>query len=305
MAPPGPYDHRRMPRAQTVAAAGPNRSAFGALPHRGVFGDPRPPALRALALPPRPMPSRQGLRPLKAWRYIGVFGPELMLSIANVRIGRARQCFWAVWDRREGRLYERTRLGGGAVALDRGRARIKDRGVEADVAFEEAPGIETVCASGASYAWTRKQGGIEARGTVLLPGGGRLALRGRAVIDDTAAFYERHTSWHWSAGVGTARDGRQLAWNLVEGVNDPPRGSERTIWIDGDAFEPSPVRFAADLSAVGGLRFSVEAVRERRENLGLIRSTYRQPFGTFAGVLAPGIELAEGFGVMEFHDVYW
>ncbi len=65
------------------------------------------------------------------------------------------------------------------------------------------------------------------------------------------------------------------------------------------------MRFAADLTGVDGLRFSPEAERARHENLGLIRSRYRQPFGTFAGELLPGLELAEGYGVMEAHDVWW
>jgi Protein of unknown function (DUF2804) len=161
-----------------------------------------------------------------------------------------------------------------------------------------------VCPSGRSYAWTRKQGGIRAAGTIALDGEPR-PFEARAVIDDTAAYYERHTSWRWSAGVGVARDGRGVAWNLVSGVNDPPQGSERTVWVDGDPREVEPVAFADDLSYVGALRFSAEAVRERRENLVLLRSTYRQPFGTFSGELPGGVELAEGYGVMEDHDVYW
>ena len=67
--------------------------------------------------------------------------------------------------------------------------------------------------------------------------------------------------------------------------------------------------FADDLSAVAtddgvDLRFAAEAVRERRENLLLVRSAYRQPFGTFSGALpGPGgpLTLAEGWGVMEQH----
>jgi hypothetical protein len=35
-----------------------------------------------------------------------------------------------------------------------------------------------------------------------------------------------------------------------------------------------------------------------------VRSSYRQPFGTFSGELA-GLELAAGYGVMEAHDVFW
>jgi len=250
------------------------------------------------------MPSRQGLRPLKSWRYVGVYGADVMLCVAALRIGPAHQAFWAVWDRARGRMLEDTVLGRGRVRLEAGRVRLHDRAVQLDLRLEEADGIETVSPSGASYAWTRKQGAVRAIGTIALDGEPR-PFEARALIDDTAAYYERHTSWRWSAGVGVARDGRGVAWNLVSGVNDPPRGSERTVWVDGDPREVEPVAFADDLTYVGALRFSAEAVRERRENLVLLRSSYRQPFGTFSGELPGGLELAEGYGVMEDHDVYW
>lgn len=275
------------------------------LPYRGTFGDPRPPQLATLALPPAPMPSGLGTRPLKAWRYVGVFGPELMVCVASVRVGRFRQSFWAVWDRSAGRLYEHTAMGAGGVHLGYGTAAVNDRELGLDLAFTEGAGVETVCASGDGYAWTRKQGGVIAGGTIALRGEPRRAFAGRAVIDDTAAYYERHTHWRWSAGVGMASDGRQVAWNLVDGVNDTPRGSERTVWLDRVPVEVGPVRFADDLSSVGELEFAQEAVRERRENRLLVRSRYRQPFGTFSGALPGGVALAEGYGVMEDHDVHW
>ena len=275
-----------------------------ALPYRGAYGDPRPSPLRALALPPGPMPSHHGARPLKAWRYVGVYAPELMLCAASVRIGHARQAFWAVWDRAARQLHERTVIGRGNVELSAGRARVLEGAVTIDVALDEKPGIETVCRSGRSYAWTRKQGGIRARGTVELAGR-RIELDARAVIDDTAAYYQRHTRWRWCAGVGRAGAGRSLAWNLVAGVNDPTAGSERTVWVDGEPHEVGPCSFADDLSSVDGLRFTAEATRTRRENLVLLTSSYRQPFGTFAGELPGGIGVAEGYGVMEEHDARW
>jgi hypothetical protein len=250
------------------------------------------------------MPPRLGLRPLKAWRYVGVYGPELMLCIGSARIGPARQAFWAVWDRGSESLLERTAVGRGGVSLRAGRAQVVDGPVTVDLELHETAGIETICPSGDSYGWTRKQGGIRARGTVLL--NDRLhSVDAAAVIDDTAAYYERHTSWLWSAGVGAATDGRPVAWNLVSGVNDPTRHSERTVWVDGEPAEAPPSTFAPDLSTVDALRFEAEAVRERRDNLLLIRSTYRQPFGTFSGHLPGGVELANGYGVMEAHDVWW
>ncbi|HWC86929.1 MAG TPA: DUF2804 family protein [Solirubrobacteraceae bacterium] len=255
------------------------------------------------------MPARQGLRALKAWRYVGIYGPDLMLCLGAVRVGPARQAFWALWDRQASLLYERTVRGRGTVRLEPGRARVADGRVELDIELAEIPGIEAICPSGESYAWTRKQGGVRARGAVAVDGRLR-ALDAYAVIDDSAGYHERSLRWQWSAGVGTARDGRAVAWNLVSGINDPPRESERTVWVDGDAAEVGPNAFARDLSWVafaegGELHFRAEAERVRRENTLLVRSSYRQPFGTFAGVLPGGIVLAHGFGVMEEHDVRW
>ena len=63
-------------------------------------------------------------RPLKRWRYVGVFCEELMACAALVQVGPARQSFWALYTRADGRLRERTRMlvRRGAVELPRGRA---------------------------------------------------------------------------------------------------------------------------------------------------------------------------------------
>lgn len=233
-----------------------------------------------------------------------MYTPELMVCIGAVRIARARQAFWAVWDRTENRLYERTALGRGDVRLSAGACRVRHRDVQLDLTLAETDGVETVSPSGDAYGWTRKQGGVAAHGVAVLGGRPRL-VEGRAVIDDTAAYYARHTRWRWSAGIGTLRDGRAAAWNLVAGVNDAPSSSERTVWLDGEPGEAPPCTFAEDLSAVDDLRFTAEATRRRRENLLVVRSDYVQPFGTFGGTLPGGLPLAEGYGVMEAHDAWW
>jgi hypothetical protein len=209
-----------------------------------------------------------------------------------------------VWDRVNQRLHERTTIGAGGVSLGPGFARVNERGVMIELALAETAGVETIGPAGASYAWTRKQGGVRATGTIGVEGALR-RIDARAVIDDTAAYYPRHTHWRWSAGVGHAEDGRQLAWNLVAGVNDSASASERTVWVDGRPHEVGPCSFAEDLRGVGGLEFDAEAVRVRRDNLLLIRSSYRQPFGTFRGELPGGLRVVEGYGVMEEHDAWW
>jgi len=96
-----------------------------------------------------------------------------------------------------------------------------------------------------------------------------------------------------------------VAWNLVDGVHDSLENSERTVWIDGNPLEVPPQEFAADLSRVGELDFREWSAREARVNLGLMRNSYRQPFGEFSGRLPGDVALVEGYGVMEEHDVLW
>lgn len=263
---------------------------------------------RPVALPLAP---RRDGRACKRWRYVGVFGPEAMLCVGLAHVGPAPQGWWAVWDRRERVLRERTIFlrPRAAVRMAPGRVRVADRGVSIDLALDEGPGVETVCPHGGSFVWTRKQAGVPARGVVRWPGG-ELAIDARAVVDDTAGYHARHTAWRWSAGVGTTADGRDVAWNLVTGVNDPPRRSERSLWVAGGVREVGPCTFADDLSWVriadgGELRFAAEAMRERHDELLLLRSDYRQPFGTFTGVLPGGAVLADGYGVMEDHRARW
>ncbi len=278
-------------------------------------------------------------RPLKRWRYVGVFCEELMACAALVQVGPARQCFWALYTRADGRLRERTRTFARrrAVVLTPGRMVVGDGEVELDLVLEENVGIEARCAHGEAGAceaggagntgsrpldvttptgcevWTRKQAGVRALGTLALAGGSPRAFEALAVIDDTAGYHPRETEWWWSAGVGTGEDGAALAWNLVAGVNDPPQGSERAVWVEGVPRETQRVRFARDLSEIvaedpedgSRLRFSAEATRRRSENLVVVRSDYTAPFGTFAGTLPGGVRLASGLGVMEHHRARW
>ncbi|HEY2535989.1 MAG TPA: DUF2804 family protein [Solirubrobacteraceae bacterium] len=254
----------------------------------------------------------RGGRPLKRWRYVGVFCEELMACAAIVQVGPARQCFWALHTRADGRLRERTRMivHRGSVALAPGRMAVRDGEVSLELELEEDEGIQARCPHGAGEVWTRKQAGVRACGTLALDGGPPRPIEALATIDDTVGYHARHTEWWWSAGVGSGKDGEALAWNLVAGVNDPPSGSERAVWVDGIARETRPVSFAADLSEIvaadgSRLGFTAEAVRRRSENLLVLSSDYTAPFGTFAGALPGGVRLANGLGVMEYHRAKW
>ncbi len=258
------------------------------------------------------MPIFSGMRPLKRWRYVGVFSEQLMACAALVQVGPARQSFWALYRRDANELRERTRLlpREHELRLDAGRLLLCDRGITLDLRLDEAAGIEARCANGRKQVWTRKQAGIDARGTLALDGGAARELRALAVVDETIGYHARRTEWWWSAGVGQAPDGTALAWNLVSGVNDPPSGSERAVWVGGVANEPPAVEFSASLSRIGCadgsiLRFHPEAERSHDQNLLIVKSEYRAPFGTFSGMLPGGVALAHGLGVVEHHRALW
>jgi len=274
-------------------------------PYRGDGSD-RP---QTIPLPPAHLPLFRAGRLRKQWRYVSIWSREMSICAGSVQAGPARQEFWAVWDRAEGRLWERTRLWPGRVKLPSGRVIVRDGDVVIDIKLEETQGFEVVTPVGGAYTWTRKQGGIRAHGRVRL-GGVERSVEAVALIDENAGYHPRHTRWKWSGGGGIDVQGRAVAWSVIVGLNDSPSNSERTVWIDGIPHEVGPVRFARGLSGVtfsegGMLRFHQEAVRERRENLLLIRSSYSQPFGSFSGTLPAGMGLKEAYGVMERHEAYW
>ena len=257
-------------------------------------------------------------RLLKRWRYVGVFSEQLMACAALVQVGPARQSFWALYPRENGAgdgergLRERTRMlpRSSRLTLENGLLRIADAGISLELELGEEDGHEALCTHGRGTVWTRKQAGIAAHGTLSLDDGPPRQIEARAVIDDTAGYHARHTEWWWSTGVGESPEGVALAWNLVSGVNDPERGSERAVWIDGTPQEAPPAQFSADLRRIFGadgseLRFHAEAERSHSENLLIVSSDYRAPFGAFSGSLPGGVALGHGLGVVEHPRARW
>jgi hypothetical protein len=257
------------------------------------------------------MPLVRGGRPLKRWRWVGGFGAEAMVCVARARVGPVPVAWWAVWDRGRRTLAERTLRRTGAVVLDGDRVAVRDRSVSIDLEIDPAgvEAIETVSPHGGQYAWTVKRAGVAIRGRARI-GERELSLDGHGVVDDSAGYHARHTAWRWSAGVGESAAGAAVAWNLVDGLHDAARASERSVWVDGVALEVGPVTFAPGLAGVafaegGALAFTAEAERARRERLVLFASDYEQPFGTFAGELPAAGPLRWGRGVMERHSARW
>jgi hypothetical protein len=262
-----------------------------------------------IPLPPTPMPLFRGGRLRKQWRYLSVWSRELSLCVGRAAVGPARQEFWAVWDRAQQQFHDRTHMIPRTVQFSPGRVVVRDGNIHMHLEWEQNKGFQVVTPYGASaYTWVHKQL-VQVRGTVRLNSVER-PVQAVALVEETAGYHARHTRWCWSAGAGKDVAGRAIAWNVIVGYNDGPGHTENTVWVEGEAREVGQVRFAEDLSSVtfaegGTLRFTEEAVRERSDNLLLIRSSYRQPFGRFQGSLPGGIELREGYGVMEVHEAVW
>ena len=253
---------------------------------------------------------REG-RPLKRWRYLGVYTRELMLCVGDARIGPLPRRWWAVAEP-NGTLHGRSSTRRAGVRLDGAGVRVDAAGALIELELGDCQAVETASPVGerGNYIWTSKRAGVPVSGVVVVGGREHTIDGPHGFCDESAGYHARHTAWSWSAGLGRTEDGRQAAWNLVSGIHDGPQASERTLWIGGEPREVGPVEFAADLSGVSfadgaSLRFSEWAARAEQLNLLLVRSFYRQPFGTFSGELPDGLRLAEGAGVMEHHDVWW
>ncbi|HEY2098910.1 MAG TPA: DUF2804 family protein [Pseudonocardia sp.] len=267
-------------------------------------------------VPPERMPLVRGGRPLKRWRYLGGYGPDVCLCLGVVQVGPGVQTFWAVWDRAGRRLTERTVLGRRGVRLGAPGtpvevASVRGRDVEIDLRVRpDGEPLTVLSPHGRSYIWTRKTP-VELTGAIRLAGVER-SVSCRGLLDDSAGYHARRTEWRWCAGVGSTLDGRAVTWNLVAGVHDVEPATERAVWLDGVAVPVGAMTMSGKLDRIGtadgaDLRFTAESVRRRDDRVlgGLIRSEYVQPFGTFTGTLPGGLELAEGFGVLERHRARW
>src|SRR5687767_5119510 len=116
-----------------------------------------------LPLPPARMPRNQRLRPLKRWRYAGVFGPELQLCVGDARIGPVPVRWWAIAE-----PGQPLREGRDGIELSPGRVYVADGPVEIELELDEREPVETATGYGATFAWTAKQADVPARGVVKL-----------------------------------------------------------------------------------------------------------------------------------------
>ncbi len=165
---------------------------------------------------------------------------------------------------------------------------------------------------------TEKRVLMPAHGAILFDGDAEQFEDALAGMDYTNGLLARHTAWRWAFAMGATQDGRPVAFNLVDGFNE---GRECAVWIDGKLVPTDGARFefqrrqplapwkvVTDDGRID-LTFSPDALHAEHKNLGLVRSRFIQPFGTFQGTIQTptgSTATLQGLpGVVESQDVQW
>ena len=196
------------------------------------------------------------------------------------------------------------RAGAAASTLARARARGGRRG-EHRPRTERGPGVEVVSPSGGAGSGRASRRRVRARGLVRVRrarvgGGRRRGLRRRVRRLPRAA--------HGLALVGRASAGRcRRARRGLEPrgrrARRAPPASAPSGWT---ASPPRCGRSSSRTTSPGSATWLHALERPRGPHRGaFFRSDYLQPFGSFTGELPGGLQLASGYGVMEWHDVHW
>ncbi len=161
----------------------------------------------------------------------------------------------------------------------------------------------------------------EKRALMTLRGHARVGHRrimldgGRGGYDYTQGLLPRRTRWRWAYGVGTTSRGDPIAWNLTAGFVGE---AECAVFDRGGVHGVAEPVIAYDEARPDGpwsvrgsgidLTFRVAGVHAERRRLGLLRTDFLQPAGTFDGTVEVGgrVHVVRDLpGVVEDQDVLW
>ena len=271
---------------------------------------------------------------------MSIAGPDLVAAVAVVDLGWVANAFGYLFDRTRGRLVaDASVMGPPRVAAHvadqpaaRSRTRFRTPGAHIDLARAETgrwhlsarlgplvidalleeSAAPTLCAvaevPGGVADCTHKTPCLSVTGVARV-GDHTSDLRGHwAAIDHTSGLLARDTAWRWASATGA-----DTAFNLTEGFTAP---AENALWQRGRIEPIGPVRFVFDPEAPEApwritddagavdLEFRPEGVRREDTNLGLARSRYVQPVGSFSGRIG-SVEVSELAGVTEDHTARW
>ncbi|MDX1511354.1 MAG: DUF2804 family protein [Nitriliruptorales bacterium] len=283
---------------------------------------------------------------LRRWSYAAAAEGPTTLGVAIVDLGILATAFaflrhegdtWT-WDHKSP-----LRRGAGLAHTSRevstyaaGKARIQVGGngsIRLDVAMPDGPRVRArldagspggdvpavlrTSTAGGGWNVTEKSAGYPVRGVIEADGEALPFGLAGGWRDWTTGRQDRRTTWRWAAGAGRGANGARVGLNVSTGMNDLEAG-ENVVWWGGtpwglalEVLEPAGRARDGDWRLAGPgwhLDFETCGVRAASENVGVLRSVYTQPIGTFRGTL-PGpdgepveVELE---GVTEDHVAVW
>ncbi len=283
----------------------------------------------------------------KRWTYVAVADEKMFAAMAVVSLGYVATAMVFVLDRATGNLLvDRSILGPGTAASfeDAGDGKRKalfrwgrtelslsDEGCVVDLAGDHTPihivmrprpgsaaqPIAAVVPIEGGYANATEKRLLDAEVEIVADGRRFLLDRAIAAFDHTAGYLARHTAWRWALGMGFAKSGERIAFNLVEGfVGEAECGG----WLGDELFALGEGRFELDMAspldpwrvrtACGSvdLRFTPKAIHAEDKDMLVVRSKFIQPIGDFDGTITLGgkrFEVERLAGVTEHQDVLW
>jgi len=282
----------------------------------------------------------------KRWTWGAVADEHVIAAGAIVHLGYASTALAYALDRRTGRLlFDRSVMAPpNAARFDDGgsgkrSATFRTRGVGMSIGDHSVtldfadgahpfhvgararsgsvspPAIGAVVPIDGGYANATEKRLVDSDGEVVAQGM-RFVLKDPLVaLDHSAGFLARQTTWRWALGLGRTSSGARVGFNVVQGFVGEP---ECAAWV-GDTLVPlgegrfthgdprSPWRVETTCGALEVL-FHPAAVHREDNDLGLVRSRFVQPVGTFEGTLKVGgetVSLSRIPGVTEHQDVLW
>ncbi len=289
----------------------------------------------------------------KRWIYVGIASDDAYVALLIARLGYVTNVFAYALDARTMRMMATRSLlappmscrvasgmsaptpaefefRGSSASVTRGdragslvvKANLRDFDLHATLDATDAPPAITAIAQVGESAkllvnTTEKRTLLTADGELRVDGKSREFVSALAGYDYTHGLLARRTAWRWAFGLGRAKSGERLAFNLVQGFVGE---AECALWIEGELFPLAEGRFAFDadnpltewrVSTADGaldLRFTPGGMHSEEKNLGLVASRFVQPSGAFRGTIrAKGktFEIERVLGVTEDQDVLW
>ena len=135
-------------------------------------------------------------------------------------------------------------------------------------------------------------------------------------LDFSKGYPPRHTFWNWASMNAVTESGIEFGVNLVGDFNN---SIENALWVDGEVSQLSQATFSygrpaeksdwkiATLDGTISMDFKPLGMRGEDINAFFMLSRFKQPFGTFTGVLRLNGENHKfsGHGVVEEHFAKW